>query len=211
MTPRRSAIQFRPMHQSPQRSGGCGCKEEHEWAHRFELDETTSLCWAGQKVPVCAVEQGILCWSRYTKCSWLNKSLKVDGSVCVSANPVATAKQVKFRITELCSTEGTKRLPFCSFSHRLQLLFFSLLPLRHRMGNVNVMLVIALRPVLVCTKKGVKASHVSFGWCLGECGSKWEASAKMLSTPASSSPAFYSNHSRRCWPYTTSKHFESQI
>lgn len=52
------------------------------------------------------------------------------------------------------------------FSHSIQLLVLSKLPLK---GQVTVVLLIVLQPVVVCE---VKASHVSFGWRLSECGSK---------------------------------------
>lgn len=71
----------------------------------------------------------------------------------------------------------------------------------------TVVLVLLLWPVAVCTRKGSEP----FGRRLGYCGSKWQLLAKMLSTAAFSSPAFYSKHSRHCWPCATSNHFESQI
>lgn len=150
------------------------------------------LCWAGQKIQYVQ-QSGKFCVRADTQ-SWLNKSHKVDARTLVCVRPPA-----QYPLQNKLNSES---LNYAARKVR---------PLKAKKDNLGVVSVIALRPVAAWIQEEVKASHVSFGQPLGERRMKWEVLAKMLSTAAFRSPAFYSNHSRHCWQRATSKHSESQI
>lgn len=152
------------------------------------------LRWA--EGSVCAAKQEMLRSSRYTKLTeQISQSGCTHACVCATTGPASTAKQVKLRISELCSTQSTRRLG----GNRIRLLLLCKRPLKAKKDNLGAVSAIALWPVAAWIQEGVKARRVSFGQPLGERRMRWEVLAKMLSTAAFRSPAFYSNHSRHCW------------
>lgn len=88
---------------------------------------------------------------------WTNPSKWMDG--CVYACPPAQwPQQNKLKSESLnYAAHKVQSVSFrLFFSHRVQLLFLSKLPLKDRKANANGVLVTALRPVVVCTRNGSK-------------------------------------------------------